>query len=147
MAWSRIGDKPLSEPMMLYFIDAHMHINDLNKVTEKFALGKQEQKLAPLSETTGGRNKMATILQTIFWNIYSPRMKTVELLCNLHRTVFSLFQLTICQHCFRYWFAVEQVTSHYPNQWCPSLQTHIVVTRPKWGISSNHSQSDRVVRL
>ena len=53
MAWCRIGDKPLSEPMMFYFIDAHMHINDLNKVTEKFALGKQEQKLAPLSETTG----------------------------------------------------------------------------------------------
>ena len=30
------------------------------------------------------------------------------------------------------WREAEQVTNHYPNQWWPSLQTRICITRPRW---------------
>ena len=30
MAWCRSGDEPLSEPMMVWFTDVYIHLNELN---------------------------------------------------------------------------------------------------------------------
>ena len=45
-------------------------------------------------------------------------------------SLFPLVQLTINQP-FKQWLGPEQTTSHYLNQRCPSLLTHICVTQPQ----------------
>ena len=42
-----------------------------------------------------------------------------------HWNLFPSAQLTISQHWFRQWLGAEQATSHYLNQWWPSLLTYI----------------------
>ena len=62
------------------------------------------------------QDKMAAIFQMTFSNVFS-----------------WMFELTVIQHWFWQWFGTGQATSHYLNQWWPSIQMHICVTwRPQW---------------
>ena len=45
---------------------------------------------------------------------------------------FRVSLTTIRHHWVRRWLGVKLATSHYLNQWWPSLLTHICVTQPKW---------------
>ena len=51
-------------------------------------------------KTHWGRDKMAAIFQTIFWNAFSS-MKIYESRLRFHWNVFRRFELTLCHHCFR----------------------------------------------
>ena len=77
----------------------------------------------------------------------------------LHKFCWSFFflkdQLTIIQHWFMQWLGVEQVTSHYLNQWCRSSLTCKGIT---WALiqykgvflpvyRGSHSGDKMVVRL
>ena len=62
---------------------------------------------------------MATISQTTGTNTFSW---------------IKVFKLSTCQHWFRKWLGAELATSHFLNQWWPSLRTHICATRPQWRI-------------
>ena len=59
-------------------------------------------------------------------------MKKIEFRFKLHWNMFPGIQLTISQHGFRRWLGAEQATSHYLDQWSPSLLTHICGTRGRW---------------
>ena len=54
--------------------------------------------------------------QTMFSNTFSW-MKMYEFRLKFHWSLFLRFQLTICQHWFRYWLGAVQATSHYLDQW------------------------------
>ena len=54
--------------------------------------------------------------------------------CKFHWILFQTVQWTISRHWFRYWFGTGHATSHYLNQWCPSLLCDCV-TQPQWVIS------------
>ena len=43
--------------------------------------------------------------------------------------MFLMVQLTISQYWFKWWLGAKQATSHYLNQWWPSLLTHACVSR------------------
>ena len=78
-----------------------------------------------------GWNKMATISQTVLINAFSwKKISEFQLKCQW--SLFWRIQLTIFQHWFRWWFCAVKVTSHYMNQWWPSLLTNICVTLPQW---------------
>ena len=81
--------------------------------------------------THWGRDKMAAISQTTFSNAFSW-MKMFELSLIFHWRLLTRVQLTIYQHWFGLWLGAEKATSHYLNQRCLSLLTHICVTRPQW---------------
>ena len=49
-----------------------------------------------------------------------------------HWSLFIRVQLTIFRHWFRWWLGTKQVTSHYLNQWWPSLLMHTCITQPQW---------------
>ena len=66
--------------------------------------------------THWGRDKMATIFQTTFWNAFSW-MKMFEYRLKFHWNLFLRVQLIIFQHWFRWWLGAVQATSHYLNQW------------------------------
>ena len=66
--------------------------------------------------THWGRNKMSAISQTTFSNTFSW-MKMYDFHLRFHRNLFLRFELTIFQHCFRWWLGADQATSHYLNQW------------------------------
>ena len=57
-------------------------------------------------------------------------------------TIFTRFvllvQLTISQYCFRYYLGAKWATSHYLNQWWPSLLLDIYITR-FWMVLNGHS--------
>ena len=65
--------------------------------------------------THWGRDKIATISQTIYWNAFSWK-KMYEFRQRCHRSLFLRFELTIFQHWFRWWLGADQATSHYLNQ-------------------------------
>ena len=65
--------------------------------------------------------KVAAILQTPFSNWF-PCMKSVSILFQI--CLFLRVRLMIKRNWFRYWLGTEQATSHYLNQWWPSLLTH-----------------------
>ena len=67
--------------------------------------------------THWGRDKMAAISQTMFWNAFSW-MKMYEFCLRFLRNVFLRIELTIFQHWFRQWLGAEQATRHCLNQWC-----------------------------
>ena len=81
--------------------------------------------------THWGQDKMAAISQTTFSNALSW-MKMLEFRLRFHWSLFAGAQLTIFQHWFRQWLGADQGTSHYLNQWWPTLVTHICVSRPQW---------------
>ena len=81
--------------------------------------------------THWGRDKMAAIFQTIFSNAFSW-MKMYKFRLRFHWSLFPRVQLTIFQHWFRWWLGAGQATSHYLNQWSPSLLMQICVTRPQF---------------
>ena len=66
--------------------------------------------------THWGRDKMAAIYQTTFWNAFSW-MKIYKFWLRFHWSLFLRVQSTIFQHCFRWWLGAVQATSHYLNQW------------------------------
>ena len=72
----------------------------------------------------------------LFWqrtlSIAFSWMKKIEFRFKLHWNMFPGIQLTISQHGFRRWLGAEQATSHYLDQWSPSLLTHICGTRGRW---------------
>ena len=76
-----------------------------------------------------GQDKMVSILQTTFSNAFSW-MKMLELRLKFHWSLFSMVQLIISQHWFRWWPGAEQASSNYLNQWWSSLL--ICVTWPQW---------------
>ena len=43
------------------------------------------------------------------------------------------------------WLGGEQVTSHYPNQWRPSLHTYIYVTQLRWIITHNCHETSAAI--
>ena len=51
---------------------------------------------------------------------------------NFDWTSFLKIQLVITQHCCRWWLVARSATSHYLNQWWPSSQTNISVTRHQY---------------
>ena len=67
------------------------------------------------SLTHWGQDKMAAIFQMTFSNVFC-----------------WMFKLTVFQHWFWQWLGTGQATSHYLNQWWPSILTHICVTWPQW---------------
>ena len=71
--------------------------------------------------TPWGRDKIATISQTIFSNAFSW-MKIYEFCFIFHWTLFLMLKSTIFQHWFRYWLGADQATSHYLNQWWKSTR-------------------------
>ena len=87
--------------------------------------------LVPTGLTYWGRDKMTAISRTTFSNALSW-MKKYAIWFKIHWSLFLRFQLTIYQHWFGYWLGAEQATSHYLNQWWPSLLTDICVSRPQW---------------
>ena len=62
------------------------------------------------------RNKMAAFFQTIFLNAFSA-IKSFEFRLSVHWKLFPGVQLTLFQHCFRWWLGAGQATSHYLKQW------------------------------
>ena len=66
--------------------------------------------------THWGRDKMAAIFQTTFWNGFSW-LKMHEFRLTFHWSLFLGVQLTIFSHWFRKWLGTDQATSHYLNQW------------------------------
>ena len=66
--------------------------------------------------THWGRDKLALISQTTFWNVFSW-MKMYEYCLGFHWSLFLGFELTIFQHWIRWWLGADQATSHYLNQW------------------------------
>ena len=84
-----------------------------------------------VSLTHWGRDKMAAISQTTFSNAFSW-MKMYEFRLRFHQSLLLRFELTIFQLRFRYWLGANQATSHYLNEWWPSLQTHMCITQPQW---------------
>ena len=66
--------------------------------------------------THWGRDKMAAVSQTTPSNAFSW-MKMLEFRLRFHWSLFLRVQLTLFQHCFRYWLGAVQATSHYLNQW------------------------------
>ena len=66
--------------------------------------------------THWGRDKMAAIFLTTFWNAFSWT-KTYEFRFRFYWNLFLGVQLTIYQHWFRWWLGAVQPTSHYLGQW------------------------------
>ena len=66
-----------------------------------------------LQLTHWGRDKMAAIFQTIFWNAFSC-MKSVEFGLTFHWSVLLRIRLMIFQHWFRQWLGTNQVTLSEP---------------------------------
>ena len=56
------------------------------------------------------------VSQTTFSSAFSWK-KMSEFRLKFHSSLFIRVQLTIFQHCFRYWFGADQATSHYLKQW------------------------------
>ena len=75
--------------------------------------------------------KWPPFCQTTFSVAFSW-VKIVEFRLKFHWNTFPGVQLTISQHWFRYWLGADQATSHYLDQWWPSLLTHIFGTKGRW---------------
>ena len=58
-------------------------------------------------------------------------MNIIVSLFQYYLNMFPGVQLSIYQHWFRWWLSAKQATSPYLSQSCPSLQTHIRITRPQ----------------
>ena len=56
-------------------------------------------------------------------------MKMYKFRLTFHWSSLLRVQLTIIQHCFRWWLGAEVATSHYLNQWWPLYPMNICVTR------------------
>ena len=65
--------------------------------------------------THWGRDKMFAISQTTLSNAFSW-MEMLEFRFKFHWSLLLRVQLTIFQHCLRWWLGADQVTSHYLNQ-------------------------------
>ena len=63
------------------------------------------------------RDKMDAISQTTCSSAFSV-IKMFEFRLKFNWSLFLRVQLTIIQHCFRWWLDAVQATSHYLNQWC-----------------------------
>ena len=81
--------------------------------------------------THWARDKMAVIFQTTFLTAF-PWMEMFEFRLKFHINLFLMVQLIILQHWFRKWPGADQATSHFLNQWWPTLVTHICVSRSQW---------------
>ena len=76
------------------------------------------------AKTTGPHFFLRRHFQTHFLE-----RKKYEFQLKFHWSLFLRVQLTISEPWFRQWLGAEQATSHYLNQWWPSLLTHICVAR------------------
>ena len=66
--------------------------------------------------THWGRDKIAAIFQTTFWNAFSWIIM-YEFRLRFHWSLLLRVQLTIFQHWFRQWLGADQATSHCLDQW------------------------------
>ena len=69
-----------------------------------------------ITSTHWGRDKMAAIFHTAFWNPFSW-MKMYKFRLSFHWSLFPRVQLTRFQYWFRWWLGAGQGTSHYLKQW------------------------------
>ena len=72
-------------------------------------------------------DKMANIWQTTFSDV--SQRKTFEIRIKFHWNMFVRVSLTICRHWYKWWLGAEQATSHYLNQWWPTLLLCFCITR------------------
>ena len=70
---------------------------------------------------------MAAIFQMTFSKAFSW-IKMCQFRLRFHQSLFPRVQLKIFQHWFRWRLGTGQSTSHYLNQWWPSLLTQIWVS-------------------
>ena len=63
-----------------------------------------------------GRDKMASISQTMFSNAFSW-MKMCEFCLRLQWNLFPRVQSSIFHHLIRQWLGADQATNHYMNHW------------------------------
>ena len=112
MAWRRLGDKPLSEPMV---VKLPMHIC----VTRPQWIN-----------TWKPQKWLRSCKQHLQINFIE---KKIVFWFNFHWGSFLRVKLAINLHLLRYWLGGEQVASQYWNQWRrPTSLAQICVTRPKW---------------
>ena len=81
--------------------------------------------------THWGWDKMAAFSHTTFSKAFSW-MKNYEFRFKFHWSLFLRVQFPISELWFRKWLGTKQATSHYLNQWWPSLLMHIYVTQLPW---------------
>ena len=105
MAWRRIGDKPLSEPMLTRFLYVAYMWHSLTHLT-----GKNDSLQMTISISFSSM-KMCILIQASL-NFAPKGPFTIEP------------QFVQIMACIR--------TGHYLNQWWPCLLSHICVTRPHW---------------
>ena len=55
-----------------------------------------------------------------------------------HRGSFIRVQLTISQHLFKKWLGAKQTTSHYLNQWWPSISEHHEAKKVQFNVTTNY---------
>ena len=99
-----------------------IHLNSLPQDTKT---------LANLDKLSTHRvlDKMAAILQTIFWN-YCPSLKIVIFWFKIHEHLFPIVQSIINLPWLGWWLVAKQTTNHYGNQEGPSLLMHKRATWP-----------------
>ena len=135
---SSIDDMPVSLiTFCLSLIDSGDHIFFCKKEIDKevthilpyLIIANLKQERMCLFYTLRPRQN-GCIFQTTISNAFSLlRMYKFPLI--FHWSLLSKVQLTIFQHWFRWWLGAVQATSHYLNQCCHKLPTHICVTRPQ----------------
>ena len=76
-------------------------------------------------------DKMAAILQKIFWDPFSWKKMFVFGL-KYHWSLFLRIRLTTTQHWFWKWLGAEEATSHYLTQCWPNSLMHICSTKGRW---------------
>ena len=113
------------------------------------------QKWSDMHLTHWGRDKMAAIFQTTFWNGFSS-MKMYEYRLKFHLSLFLRVKLTIFRHWFRKWLGADQATSHFMNQWwlvCwriyASLGLNELINRcwKIWSIPHSTKHTIRVIKI
>ena len=80
--------------------------------------------------THWGWDKMGTILQTTFTNVFSW-MKIDLFWFKFHWKLSVRVKIAISQHWFRWWPGTEQTSSHDLNWWWSSFLIHICASWPQ----------------
>ena len=80
--------------------------------------------------------QMAYIFHMTYSNIFSLMMM-YEVCLKFYWSSFLRFKSTVFQHWFRKCLEAGQLTSHYLNQWWPSVLTHVSLSWPQW-VNNTH---------
>ena len=122
------GAKPLPGPLLAnYWLDSWQQISvKFDEQSYHFQTRKciwkcrlpELRLLCPGGDglTHWGRDKMDGISQATLSSTFSW-LKMSEFRLKFHWSLFLRVQLTIFQHCFRWWLGAVLATSYYLNQW------------------------------